>query len=218
MSRTEPSSRIPRLAALAVLALLAALAHATPPSLDAFEAVLPRLQPQRRAELQEQAALWSRWSESEREDFRRRAVEWDALPSAERGALRERYRAARSLPARERSRVDAAARWFDTLPPERQQALRDEFQALDRSARRGWLLGPDLGADYTALQPLLAQVPAAEHADLLRVLRGMTARQRQDLAVLVQRTPPQERATLRRELVSTAAANRDDWLWDRLHR
>ena len=49
-------------------------------------------------------------------------------------------------------------------------------------------------------------------------LRAMTPPQRHDLSVLVQRTPPQERALLRNELVSTAAASRNDWLWDRLHR
>ena len=112
----------------------------------------------------------------------------------------------------------AAGRQFAQLPAEQQQTLRARFDALDRSERRGWLLGPDLGADYPALQPLLAQLPAAEHAGVLAALRAMDSRQRRDLAVLVQRTPPQDRAGLRRELLATAAANRDDWLWERLHR
>ena len=216
MNRVEACLR--RMVVAVVLAGLAPAAVATPPVLDDFDDVLPRLQPERRAGLQRHAERWAGWTESERAAFEQRAAEWDALPAAERGALRERYRAASALPARDRDRVRTAARWLEALPPDRQQALRDEFQALDASVRRGWLLGPDLGADYTALQPLLAQVPVAEHDEILRVLRGMTARQRKDLAVLVQRTPPQERAQLRRELVSTAAARRDDWLWDRLHR
>jgi hypothetical protein len=104
------------------------------------------------------------------------------------------------------------------LPEDQRQALRERFDALDSSERRGWLLGPVLGADYPALQPLLAQVPEAEHAPLLAVLRAMSPGQRRDLAVLVQRTPPQERGSLRRELVSTAAGSRDQWLWSRLER
>lgn len=200
------------------LLMLATLAHATPAVLQDFEAVLPRLQAQQRAELQQHAIQWTAWSEQERREFAARAAAWDALPAAQRGRRREHFRAWQALPAAEQARVRAAAREFAGLPAERRQALRAQFDALDRSERRGWLLGPDLGADYPALQPLLAQVPMAEHAGLLEVLRAMDSRQRRDLAVLVQRTPPQERSRLRHELVSTAAADRDEWLWDRLHR
>ena len=219
MSRAERCVRRPRWPLLvAGLFGLAALAHATPAVLDDLETVLPQLQPQRRAELQQQAAQWTAWSPGERRAFLDRVERWNALPPAGRGAARERYRAWQALPADEQARVRAAARRFAGLPAEERQALRSRFDALDRSERRGWLLGPELGADYAALQPLLAQVPPDEHADLLRVLRAMTPPQRHDLSVLVQRTPPQERAQLRRELVSTAAGNRNDWLWDRLHR
>ena len=200
------------------LLLLAALAQATPAVLRDFAAVLPRLQPPHRAELLRHAERWNAWSEAERRAFRARAAQWDALAPAERGRRRERFHAWQALPAAERARVRAAGRQFLQLPAERRQALREQFDALDRSDRRGWLLGPDLGADYAALQPLLAQLPATEHAGVLAALRAMDARQRRDLAVLVQRTPPQERAELRRELLSTAQANRDDWLWNRLHR
>ncbi|MGH8086620.1 MAG: DUF3106 domain-containing protein [Lysobacter sp.] len=227
MSRAEPSSprshstragwRGASWAAVALL-LLATLAHATPAVLQDFAAVLPRLQPPQRAELLRHADRWSAWDEAERRAFRARAAQWEALAPAERGRRRERFRAWQALPAAEQARVRAAARTFAQLPAGRQQALRAQFDALDRSERRGWLLGPDLGADYPALQPLLAQLPAAEHAGVLAALRAMAPRQRRDLAVLVQRTPPQERAELRRELLSTAAANRSDWLWERLHR
>lgn len=216
MNRADRSAR--RWPLATGLLTLAALVHAAPAVLQDFEAVLPRLQPPQRAELQRHAHQWTAWSEDERRGFAARATAWDALPATERGRRRERFRAWRALPAAEQARVSAAAREFASLSAERRQALRAQFDALDRSERRGWLLGPDLGADYPALQPLLAQVPMAEHAGLLAVLRAMDSRQRRDLAVLVQRTPPQERARLRRELVSTAAANRDAWLWDRLHR
>jgi len=198
--------------------LLATLAHATPAVLQDFAAVLPRLQPSQRAELLQHADRWSAWGDAERREFRARAAQWDALAPAERSRRRERFRAWQALPAIEQARVRAAARQFAQLSAEQQQALRARFDALDRSERRGWLLGPDLGADYPALQPLLAQLPAAEHAGVLAALRAMDSRQRHDLAVLVQRTPPQARGELRRELLSTAAANRDDWLWERLHR
>jgi hypothetical protein len=80
------------------------------------------------------------------------------------------------------------------------------------------LLGPVLGADYPALHALLAQVPPDQHAPLLQVLRALSPAQRADVAVLAARTPPQERPELRRQLLSTAADNREQWLWDRLDR
>ena len=98
----------------------------------------------------------------------------------------------------------------------RHQALRQQFLQLDGSTRRGWLLGPALGADYAALQPLLAQVPVLERESLLQVLRTMSPLQRRELAVLAQRTPPQQRPQLRRDLLSTAQVNRSAWLRQRL--
>ena len=207
----EPDPAVP-------VRLPVASAAADPALLADFSNILPRLQPAQRARLQQQAAQWSGWSAAERRDFTTRTAQWDALSPLEQGTARERYRAWLALPPQARVRIDAAARRYRALPSEQQRELRASFDALDRSLQRGWLLGPGLGADYAKLQPLLAQVPAAEHAELLRVLRAMTVTQRDDLAVLVQRTPPQERARLRRELVSTAAGNRDDWLWNRLHR
>ncbi|MGV8941179.1 MAG: DUF3106 domain-containing protein [Lysobacter sp.] len=198
--------------------VIAGLSQAAPPVLEDFATVLPQLPPPLRAQLQQRAALWSGWSEPERAAFTQRMGQWDSLSGAERATRRERYLAWRALPATERTVVAAAATRYAALPAERQQALREHFDALDSSERRGWLLGPALGADYPALQPLLAQVPAAEHAPLLAALQEMSPTQRRDLAVLVQRTPPQERELLRRELISTAAANREQWLWSRLDR
>lgn len=183
-----------------------------------FAAVLPRLPVPVRERLRQRAATWARWSPREREAFIRRAAAWDALPRAERIARRERYAAWRALPPPQRERLREAATRFQALPAERRQALREEFAALDRSLQRGWLLGPELGADYAGLQPLLAQVPPAEHATLLETLRSMSGREREQLTVLVHRTPPQARAALRRELVSTAAASRGEWLRSRLER
>lgn len=212
-------SSLARAAALGLgLAVAAVPALSTPPLLADFARVLPLLQPPERTRLQQRADLWARWSAAQRGAQQARLADWDALPAAERGERRERYLAWQALPADERARVETARELFAGFPPERQRELRAQFDALDASQARGWRLGPALGADYPMLQPLLAQVPAAEHEALLRVLRSMTPSHRLDLAALVQRTPPQDRAALRRELVSTAASSRDAWLYERLQR
>ncbi|MFQ6313798.1 DUF3106 domain-containing protein, partial [Lysobacter capsici] len=130
----------------------------------------------------------------------------------------ERYQAWQALSADERAQLQAAAARYAALPPEQQRALREQFDALDRSERRGWLLGPALGADYPGLQPLLAQLPQAQHAALLSALRALTPAQRKDLAVLVQRTAPQDRERLRGDLLAVPAAQRGAWLQEALTR
>ena len=185
---------------------------------DDYAKVVPLLQPDQRNQLQQRVATWRGWTAAERADFTARAEAWDLLPLLQRGQRRERHLAWRALPGDERAAISAAMARYAALPPNQQQALRQGFDALDRSHRRGWLLGPAIGASYPALQPLLAQVPAADHGPLLRVLRAMSPQQRVDLAVLVQRTPPHEREALRRALLSTSAANRQQWLWLQLDR
>ncbi|HEX2083840.1 MAG TPA: hypothetical protein VHF86_10210, partial [Xanthomonadaceae bacterium] len=96
--------------------------------------------------------------------------------------------------------------------------LRARFAQLDESRRHGWLLGPQLGADWERLQPLLMQVPAGQREPLLAALRGMSAQQRADLGVLAQRTPPQDRDRLRRELLAQRPADRGRWLVEQLDR
>lgn len=212
-----PASRQRDTRAFTALALwlILGLAVAAPPDLAR---VLPQLQPRQREALQTRAALWARWTAPERQAFLARAAQWEQLSAAERALRREHYQAWLALPTEERGRVQAAAARFATLNPAEQQTLRANFDALDGSIRRGFLLGPVLGTDYLALQPLLAQVPVEQHVPLLRVLRALTPQQRQDLAALVQRTPPQNREALRRELLSTAEHNLGDWLLIRLER
>lgn len=141
---------------------------------------------------------------------------WDALPHAERGERRERWLAWRALAATERAALRGAARRYAALPSDEQAALRARFDDLDASLRRGWLLGPDLGADYPRLHPLIAQVPAEARAAVLDVLRGLDHQAREDLAVLAARTPPQSRAELRVELLATPPAQRGRWLRERV--
>ena len=199
------------------LAAVAALtpAVALPPDLGE---ILQRLPPSVQARLQENAKRWAGWSPDQRRDFNHRAAQWDALSAQQRGERRERYLAWQVLSAEERAQTQAAAARYTALPPDQQQALRAQFDAIDRSDRRGWLLGPALGADYPALQPLLAQMPEAQHGAMREALRAMTPMQRKDLAVLVQRTPPHDRQRLRSGLLATPAPNRGAWLSEELQR
>lgn len=199
------------------LAAVAALtpAAALPPDLGE---ILQRLPPSVQARLQENAKRWAGWSPDQRRDFNHRAAQWDALSAQQRGERRERYLAWQALSAEERAQAQAAAARYAALPPDQQQALRAQFDAIDRSDRRGWLLGPALGVDYPALQPLLAQMPEAQHGAMREALRAMTPMQRKDLAVLVQRTPPHDRQRLRSGLLATPAPNRGAWLSEELQR
>ena len=195
------------------LAMVAAVAGSTPPELADL---LPRLPPDAQATLRANAQRWDAYSPEQQKAFRERAAQWDALPRAGRDERRERYLAWEALAPDERAQAQAAAAQYAAMPPDQQAAWRAQFDAMDRSDRRGWLLGPSLGADYAVLQPLLAQVPEADRAALMRTLRSMTPQQRRELGVLAQRTPPDARAALRRELVSVSAQERGDWLWRRL--
>lgn len=179
-------------AALAAAARADADARATP------DARLRALAPEARAQL------------AQRRDA------WDALPHAERGEQRERWLAWRALPAAERAALRASALRFAALDPDAQAALRARFDALDASVRRGWLLGPALGADYPRLHALVAQVPEDARAPLLDALRGLDAQARDDLAVLAARIPPQARADLRVELLATPPDERSRWLRSRV--
>ncbi|MCM2335947.1 MAG: DUF3106 domain-containing protein, partial [Pseudomonas sp.] len=126
-------------------------------------------------------ARWAAMGADARDALRARAAAWDALPAAERGDRREAYRAWRALSGPERDALAAAAARLSALGADEQAALRAQFDALDGAERRGWRLGPSLGADYAALQPLLAQVPPHEHQRLLRALRAMEPLQRRRL-------------------------------------
>lgn len=148
--------------------------------------------------------------------FEQRLAAWDALPRAQREDRRARYQAWRELDEGERAALRMIAAQVAAFPPERQHALEAQFAALDDSQRRGWRLGPAVGADYEKLHPLLAYVSAEQRLPLLAALRAMDAPQRADLAVLAQRTPPQDRQALRTELLALPPAQRAAWLRQKL--
>lgn len=202
-------------AGFVLLLALAASAVALPPQLEQRLSQLPAALQQ---ELRTRDAAWTALPPSQQQALRQRIADWDALPEAVRRDRREYWQAWHTLPPDQRLQVQAAALAFAALAPESQKALRAQFAQHDASEHRGWLLGPALGADSAALQPLLLQVPEIQRAPLLATLRAMTAAERLDLAMLAQRTPPQQRDTLRRELLSTSAANRPGWLQARLAR
>jgi hypothetical protein len=152
----------------------------------------------------------------QRVQFGQRLAAWNALPRSERQERRARYQAWLQLQAGERDSLRALAAQVEAFPPERKQALRAQFDALDDVQRRGWRLGPLLGRDYSALHPLLAYVSASQRLPLLARLRSLDAQQRADLAVLAQRTPPQDRQALRNELLSVPPAQVHDWLRKKL--
>lgn len=137
---------------------------------------------------------------------------WNTLPPARQREVRARYKAWRALPESERQRQRDAAAGLAALPVVEQQALRARFAGLDRLYRDGWRLGPQLGAFYPALQPLLGYLPETQREPMLALLRQLDARQLGQLSRLSQRTPPQEREALRTELLALPAAGRAQWL------
>lgn len=146
------------------------------------------------------------------------AAAGDTPPALTPAQLRARQAAWDALDAAVQARLRQVASAFAGLPVEQQHTLRAQFAALDALERHGWLLGPELGSEYLALQPLFGYVPDAQRSALLGLLRTLPAEQREHLALLSQRTPPQERAALRRELLAQAADTRAAWLRQRAAR
>lgn len=202
-------------ALLPALWLGAVAAQALPEALQDRIGNLPAAQRER---LQQRAATLAAMSPEQRQQLERRIADWQTLAPDERRVQRERWQAWQALPDDERTRLQAAALAFAALPVQEQLDLRARFAQLDDSARRGWLLGPVLGADWETLQPLLMHVPEAQREPLLETLRALGPQQRADLGVLAQRTPPQDRDRLRRELLDTPAARRSAWLLEQLER
>lgn len=197
----------------AAVAVAAATAAALSPQ---HQALLDRLPVAQRVELEQRQARWRALSPVEQAVYGQRQLRWLALPEAIRRERRERWQAWQALPENERAQLRRAAAAWAALPAEQRPPIRARFDALDGREKHGWLLGPALGAEYARMQPLLAFVEPEQRAQLLQVVREMTPAERADLAVLAQRAPPDAREALRRDLLSTAQANRSEWLRRRL--
>ncbi|WDS37893.1 DUF3106 domain-containing protein [Pseudoxanthomonas sp.] len=196
---------------LAVPALLLVLSATLVAQTSEEDSVTPAVQARRASRL---AAL----DENGRAAFARRLAAWDALPPLQRLQQRGEYADWRALDPATRTRLQQAAATLATLPPAQQQALAARFAMLDSAEQAGWRMGPEIGADYNKLFPLLAFMPEAERQPMRAVLQQMSAPQRADLAVLAQRTPPQDRDTLRQALIATTSASRAQWLREQLAR
>lgn len=207
--------RLAWLLATGLACAAAALAQTLPEPLQTQVSLLPAAQ---RDQLYRRAASLRAMRAPQRQQFEQRLAQWKSLGEAERRDRRERWQAWQALPAAERAQLQAAATAFSALPVQAQLDLRARYAQLDEGQRRGWLLGPALGAHWERLQPLLMQVPADQREPLLTALRAMTPQQRADLGVLAQRTPPQSRDRLRRELLAVSAADRGAWLVAQLDR
>jgi hypothetical protein len=192
---------------------IAAKVMALPPEL---ERLLPTLSPVQRDGILAREAAWRALTPAQQQALQQRIARWHALPPAVQAERREQWQAWRALPRGQQARLRSTATAFAALSESERRLLHERFAALDRSEQRGWMLGPALGADYAHLQPLLAQVPAAQREPLLALLRTMTPAERSDLAVLAQRVAPQHRDALRRGLLATNAGNRAAWLQLRL--
>jgi hypothetical protein len=214
--RTDPRRLLPIAIALGLAAVvLGSAIGAMPAQIASRWAHLPAAL---QRELRAHDALWRALTTEQQRAFRARVAQWEALSQATRRERREHWKAWRALPTDQRLQVQAAALAYATLPPDEQQALRAEFAQRDAIERHGWLLGPALGLDFPALTPILLQVPPQQRGPVLAALRAMTPAERIDLAMLAQRTAPQQRDALRRELISTATTNRSAWLRARLDR
>ena len=138
--------------------------------------------------------------------------DWSTLTPAQQRELRTQYAAWRALDESERQRVRHAAAAFAALPGERRSALQVQFRNQDRLYRDGWRLGPRLGAAWPKLQPLLGYLPDGQRGPMLALLRQLDEKQLQQLVLVSQRTPPQDRERVRAGLLGTTAANRNAWL------
>lgn len=125
---------------------------------------------------------------------------------------RERQSAWLQLDEAQRQRIRDAATAFAALPADEQSRFRTEFAQLDHAEQRGWLLGPQIGASWPQLSPLLSYVPEDERTPLLRILHEMSPDELAMLGRIAWRTPPQQRDALRKELLDVPAANRAAWL------
>lgn len=137
---------------------------------------------------------------------------WEQMRPEQQRERRAQYAAWRAMSETERQRVRQGAERFAALPPAKQKELRDQFNAQDQAFRDGWRLGPLLGEHFSRLQGMFGYVPENQRDATLAMLRQLTPAQVSQLTLVAQRTPPQQRDTVRTEFLSVAPAQRDAWL------
>lgn len=141
---------------------------------------------------------------------------WASMSPEQKREVRSRYAAWQALPVSEQQRIRQAATAIAALPDAQRQALHARYMAIDQMHRDGWLLGPQLGVLYPRLQPLLGYLPAAEREPVIALLWQLDAAQLEQLSLISQRTPPQQREELRTQLLALAPTQRDAWLREKV--
>ena len=101
-----------------------------------------------RLQIEQRATQLAAMAPQARAQLQSRQAQWDALPAAERARLREHWQAWTVLAPAQQQQVRNASVAFAALPPARQRDLRDAFGQLSTDARRGWLLGPEIGGYF----------------------------------------------------------------------
>ncbi len=152
------------------------------------------------------------------ETLRTRIDAWERLTPQSRREAREQMQAWLNLPVLEQAGLRASAAAFAQLPVEQQAEMRVKFAALTAEQQHGWRLGPSVGAYYARLHPLIAYVPPAQRAPLLRTLHAMSPQELELLGRLAFSTPPSERDALRQGLIRQPAADRVRWLMTQMDR
>jgi hypothetical protein len=105
---------------------------------------------------------------------------------------------------------------LQALPAAQQQALRQQFAALDADTQRVWWLGPSLGQQLAPIAVFFAFLPEADRPALLAVLRGLDPTARAELSLLAPRLDEAARQALRRELLALPAEQRAAFIHARL--
>lgn len=141
----------------------------------------------------------------------RHQADWQTLSSQQRREQLARYQAWRALPDNERARLRRAEAEVAALPEDQRKALRARFDAMSRMQREGWRLGPKIGAHYALLHGLIGFVEPAQRDPLLTLLHQLSDSQLEQLAVIAQRTPPQDRAHLIDQLIGMSDQQRSNW-------
>lgn len=123
-----------------------------------------------------------------------------------------------ALPAHERERIGHAAAQVATLTPDARQALRAQFDSMDRQLRDGWRLGPTLGRWWPQINSLVGHVSESERGPLLVALRRLDGANLARLARLASLTPPSQRAAVRRSMLAQPPDQLAQWLEDQVGR
>ena len=181
-----------------------------------WEARWDALEPAQREQLRRNTRHWLALDAAQRTALQSRLAAWDALPAAERARIREHAATWQQMSEEERAAVRASHARLQAMAPVERDAMRTAFDQLGTSERRALLVVGDERALAGVAQQAFAFVPPEERAATLDMLRAMPAAERERLATLARRIGPDERATLRRELLARPPPQRAAYVLERL--